>query len=138
MSKRPDDDPPTSRSGQMSLPARHTHAEAVEEAIREHGASPDLQHLVDRKCDRTVLLDHLIALRQLDPTLDELKFWTGQNRRRLKALLQLIGKCANEIESLHNTPFRAILATPSRAVLLTLPENLRAHSSVVLNLLAEI
>jgi hypothetical protein len=127
-----------SRSRQASPPTTRDLTAEIEQALREQSALPDLQRLVRRRCDRAVLLVHLALLRHSDPGLDDLGFWTGQNRRQLKALVQRLRKCASEIESLSEKPFKAVLSIRSRAALGTLAEDLRDYSTVVLNLLAEV
>lgn len=111
----------------------------IEKILREAGASPDLDRLVDRKCDRMAVLAALAGLHHLDRKLDALDFWTGQARRPLKGLPRRLNELAAEVELLNARPFRALLAERAGAAeLVALSDTLRRYAAVCQNLLDEV
>ena len=125
----------------MPAPEPPSGIEAIEKAIDDHGASDDLQRLVDWGCDRAILLSHLGVIRAGDPQMDNLGFWTGtEDRRQLGVFAERVKKLAREIELLNEKPFRVTFVSlrGSGAALVALPTTLRAYASAVRDLLDEV
>lgn len=113
--------------------------EAIQQVIENECASQDLQCLIASGCDRAAQLGHLAMIHHLNPRIDMLDSWVGQNRRQLKARTQHFTQVANELESLNALPFKALLAERADApALFAVASNLRHYVSVCADLLSEV
>lgn len=81
-------------------------------------------------CDRHELLEKLSLVYGYSPSIETWEFNVSRNLRKLKALFNRVRKCADDIESLNNTPFGVLLLARKKAGhSWQLPEALREYCS---------
>jgi hypothetical protein len=83
----------------------------------------------------------LSVLRDCDPRLDDVEFWTGMDRRQVEPAAERLEKAASLIDSLNAQPFRAVLAGVTgwgRAPFFELPATMRSYASQLRDVLSNV
>jgi hypothetical protein len=108
--------------------------EEIERLLTNQGADLDLNRLVKRGCDRRMMLYMLAFIR--NPQLpDDIRSWTGQPHRQIRAFAEQLRRCARKIDELHARHLFAVaLRETGSADLLELPDTLRRYASRLVSL----